>query len=337
MASNLKNAILLVAGVILLCFIIPILFTEQFVLENSTEVMDNAISEEIAYTNNDDNNHHYNNIIKVLFTGENEIREIDIDEYLYGVVSAEMPASYEMEALKAQAVVARTYTLYKIENNANKHGDAAICTDSTCCQAWISKEARLEKWQEDVRNEYWDKIVQSVDSTKGEVITYNGKLINAFFHSNSGGKTELPVNVWGGEGYPYLQTVETSGEEGYSQYQSFAEFTKEELLNKLREKYADIELELNTIEIIERYESGRIKTIRFGNKEIAGVEARSILGLRSANFEFTIENDKIKFTVYGYGHGVGMSQTGADSLAREGKNYNEIIKHFYTGVEIENY
>ena len=280
MASNLKNAILLVAGVILLCFIIPILFTEQFVLENSTEVMDNAISEEIAYTNNDDNNHHYNNIIKVLFTGENEIREIDIDEYLYGVVSAEMPASYEMEALKAQAVVARTYTLYKIENNANKHGDAAICTDSTCCQAWISKEARLEKWQEDVRNEYWDKIVQSVDSTKGEVITYNGKLINAFFHSNSGGKTELPVNVWGGEGYPYLQTVETSGEEGYSQYQSFAEFTKEELLNKLREKYADIELELNTIEIIERYESGRIKTIRFGNKEIAGVEARSILGLR---------------------------------------------------------
>lgn len=324
-----RNIVLYIIGIVLFCFIIPIMFTEQFAINNTIEVEENLITEEYVYSNNEK--------IKVLFTKDNAIKEVNIDEYLYGVVSAEMPASYELEALKSQAIVARTYTLYKIENNANKHGEASICTDSTCCQAWISKEDRLAKWSDDTKDEYWTKITTAVDSTKGKVITYEGKLINAFFHANSGGKTEPPVNVWGGTGYPYLQTVETAGEEGYSQYKSEVEFTKDELLNKLKEKYKDIKFELNEIEIIERYESGRIKTIKFGNKEIAGVEARTILGLRSANFEFKIEDEKIKFTVYGYGHGVGMSQTGADSLAKQGSSYDEIIKHFYTGVEIENY
>lgn len=325
-----KKVGLYIIGVVLLCFIIPILFTEQFTTNNTVQLEENVIKEEEPPRAKVDK-------IKVLFTKENQIKEMDIDEYLYGVVSAEMPASYGMEALKAQAIVARTYTLYKIENNASKHGDAGICTASTCCQAWISKEDRLAKWAEDTRNEYWNKVTSAVDSTKGKVITYDGKVINAFFHANSGGKTEPPVNVWGGTGYPYLQTVETSGEEGYSQYKSEVEFTKDELIKKLKEKYEDIKLELNEVEIIERYESGRIKTIKFGNKQIAGVEARTILGLRSANFDIKLEGQKIKFTVYGYGHGVGMSQTGADSLAKQGQNYEQIIKHFYTGVEIENY
>lgn len=325
-----KKVGLYIIGVVLLCFIIPILFTEQFTTNNTVQLEENVIKEEEPPRVKVDK-------IKVLFTKENQIKEMDIDEYLYGVVSAEMPASYGMEALKAQAIVARTYTLYKIENNASKHGDAGICTASTCCQAWISKEDRLAKWAEDTRNEYWNKVTNAVDSTKGKVITYEGKVINAFFHANSGGKTEPPVNVWGGTGYPYLQTVETSGEEGYSQYKSEVEFTKDELIKKLKEKYEDIKLELNEVEIIERYESGRIKTIKFGNKQIAGVEARTILGLRSANFDIKLEGQKIKFIVYGYGHGVGMSQTGADSLAKQGQNYEQIIKHFYTGVEIENY
>lgn len=325
-----KKVGLYIIGVVLLCFIIPILFTEQFTTNNTVQLEENVIKEEEPPRAKVDK-------IKVLFTKENQIKEMDIDEYLYGVVSAEMPASYGIEALKAQAVVARTYTLYKIENNASKHGDAGICSASTCCQAWISKEDRLAKWSEDTRDEYWNKVTSAVDSTKGKVITYEGKVINAFFHANSGGKTEPPVNVWGGTGYPYLQTVETSGEDGYSQYKSEVEFTKDELIKKLKEKYEDIKLELNEVKIIERYESGRIKTIKFGNKDIAGVEARTILGLRSANFDIKLEGPKIKFTVYGYGHGVGMSQTGADSLAKQGQNHEQIIKHFYTGVEIENY
>jgi len=312
---------------VLLCFVIPILFTEKFIETKSEPIIENAVSEENTEANN------YK--IKVLFSDFNEIREMDIEEYLYGVVSAEMPADFDIEALKAQAVVARTYTIYKAQNNFDKHGEACICTDSKCCQAWISKEDRFEKWPEDKREEYWNKICDAVDNTKGQVITYNGQVINAFFHSNSGGKTEIPVNVWGGEYYPYLQTVETSGEDGYSQYESEAVFTKSELIDKLKENYPDIELELSEIEILERYESGRIKTIRFGNKKLAGVEVRNILELKSANFNINIEEDKIKFTVYGYGHGVGMSQTGADSMAKQGKTYIYIIKHFYTGVEIE--
>ena len=136
--------------------------------------------------------------IKLLHQNNDKIEEIGLDEYLYGVVSGEMPASFEEEALKAQAVVARTYTIYKIVNNDGKHKDADICDSPSCCQAWISKEDRLERWKEEEREEYWNKIVNAVNSTQGKIITYEGKPINAFFHSNSGGKTELPVDVWGG-------------------------------------------------------------------------------------------------------------------------------------------
>lgn len=322
-----KNIILYTIGGILLCFFIPILFTEKFVTTNADT--NESIVEETVKKESP--------IIKVLFTKENEVKELALDEYLYGVVSAEMPVNFEMEALKAQAVVARSYTLFKMENNSTKHGEASICNESTCCQAWISKEDRLNKWEESERENNWNKITEAVDITSGEIITYDGKVINAFFHANSGGKTETPVNVWGGGNYPYLQTVETAGEDAYSQYKSEAEFTKEELTEKLKTKYSNVKLELDEIKVLEKFDSGRIKTIKFGNIEIAGVEARTLLGLKSANFDFFIEENKIKFTVYGYGHGVGMSQTGADSLAKEGKSYQDIIKHFYTGVEIENY
>ena len=266
-----------------------------------------------------------------------EVEEVALDEYLCNVVSAEMPAEYEMEALKAQAVVARTYTIYKVKNP--KHENSDICDDSTCCQAWISKEDRMAKWEEDKRESNWKKIQEAVNETQGKIITYDNEPINAFFHSNSGGTTEVPANVWGGTDYPYLQVVQTAGEEGYNQYASEVELTNEELINKLKEKYSDIQIDFNNeddIKILEYTDSSRVKTIKFGNHQIAGVEARSILGLKSTNFEIIKEEGKIKFSVKGYGHGVGMSQTGADAMAKEGKNYEEIIKHFYVGVIIEN-
>lgn len=183
----------------------------------------------------------------------------------------------------------------------------------------------------------WNKIVEAVNSTIGEVATYDGEVINAFFHSNSGGTTETATDVWGGENYPYLQSVETSGEDAYSQYSSEVSLTEEELLNKLKEKYSDIEIDFSneeSIKIIEYTESGRVKTIRFGNTEIAGVEARTLLGLKSTNFQISKNEGNIIFSVIGNGHGVGMSQTGADSLAKQGYNYQDILKHFYTGIEI---
>ncbi len=247
-----------------------------------------------------------------------------------------MPASYEQEALKAQAVVARTYTVYKIENNA-KHDGADICDDSTCCQAWISKEDRLAKWEENLRQEYWNKIEQAVYETKGKVITYNGEVIDAFFHSNSGGKTENVSTVWGGADLPYLQSVETAGESEYNQYASEASFTKQEFENKMKQAHADFQInyeEPECIKVLEYTQGDRVKTIKIGNLNLSGVEVRTILGLRSANFEVALNQDNINFSVKGYGHGVGMSQTGANTLAKEGKMYEEIIKHFYSGVEI---
>lgn len=264
------------------------------------------------------------------------MEEVNLETYLYNVVSAEMPASFEQEALKAQSIVARTYTLYKIQNP--KHGNCDICDNSTCCQAWISKENRLEKWDEEKRKEYWNKIVNAVDSTKGKIVTYENKPINAFFHSNSGGTTEIPINVWGGSGYPYLQVVQTAGEEGYSQYLSEVKFSNQELLSKLKTKYLNISIDFSKddeIKILEYTEGGRVKTVKFGNYNLSGVETRTILGLKSANFGIIKEQNTIKFQVKGYGHGVGMSQTGADSLAKQGKNAEEIIHHFYTNVEIK--
>lgn len=275
--------------------------------------------------------------IKLYHKSTGEIEELPIDEYLYGTVSAEMPVNYELEALKAQAIVARTYTLYQIINGNSKHGEADICDDSTCCQAWISKESRMEKWSETEREDNWNKIVKAVNETSGKIITYEGKPIDAFFHANSGGTTETAANVWGGNNFPYLQSVETSGESEYSQYSSEVTITKEELVNKLKEEFSDFEINFDNeepIKILEYTESGRVKTIKFGNTELAGTKARSLLGLKSTNFSFTIDGDNIIFSVTGYGHGVGMSQTGADSMAKSGSSCEDIIKHFYTGVDI---
>ena len=335
-----KKMLLYILSFIILFFILPIIFTitpkaetEEVVsnIENVTQEQPEPEAETITY------DYQKYQTIKLLHSGSGQIEELPIDEYLYGVVSSEMPANYEAEALKAQAIVARTYTIYQIMNNSGKHPGADICDNSSCCQAWISKDERLSKWAPEEAESNWNKIVDAVNSTSGKIITYQNKPINAFFHSNSGGKTESSLNIWGGIDYPYLKSVETAGEEGYTQYSSEAKFTKEELLNKLKEKYQDCEIDYsqeNCIQIIEYTTSGRVKTIKFGNKEIAGTEARTILGLRSTNFTFTISGDEIIFSVIGYGHGVGMSQTGADALAKSGSNCEEIIKHFYTDVEI---
>ncbi len=317
---------------VFLCFLIPILFTEK------REYKEQEVVREVQEVKEEKYNYGKYNTVKVLHSKTNKVEELDLDTYLLGVVSSEMPANFEIEALKAQAVVARTYTIYKI-SNGSKHENADICDDSTCCQAWISKEDRLSRWEEENRDTYWNKIEEAVYSTKGKIITYEGKAINAFFHSNSGGATDTATAVWGGTNYPYLQAVETSGEDAYSQYNSEAAVTKEEFINKIKEYHSNFSIDFNKenqIEVLEYTEGGRIEKIKVGNLTLSGVELRTIFGLRSAKIEITIEENQIKFKVIGYGHGVGMSQTGADSMAKQGNNYENIIKHYYTGVEISN-
>lgn len=331
-----KKIIIFLLLFIFICFSIPIIFTSKTYTVN-TNVDDVKENKEVIIEATYDYKKYAQ--IQLLHAKTKKIEKINLDEYLYGVVSAEMPASFEEEALKAQAVVARTYTIYKIVNNDGKHGKADICDDSGCCQAWISKQDRLSKWDENNKKEYWNKIVNAVNTTQGKIITYDGNPINAFFHANSGGATEPPVNVWGGTGYPYLQTVVTNGEDVYSQYSSEVIVTKKEFENKIKEVHEDFKIdfkEKDCIKIEEYTDGNRVKTIKVGNLKLSGVEMRNIFSLRSANFNITIEGDNIKFEVIGYGHGVGMSQTGADSLAKEGKNYEDIIHHYYTNVKIEN-
>ena len=318
---------------IFICFILPAFLTKREVATISDV---NELKQEENKQEEEQYNYKNYKTIRLLHKDTGEVEEVGLDEYLYHVVSAEMPANYDLEALKAQAVVARTYTVYKIQNP--KHENADICDDSNCCQAWVSKEERFARWKETEREDNWKKIKECVDTTKGKIITYENKPINAFFHANSGGTTELPVNVWGGTDFPYLQVVETVGEEGYAQYSSEVELTKEELIEKLKAKYEDIEIDFEKqeeLKIMEYTDSGRVKTVKFGNHELSGVETRTLLGLKSTNFEIIKQDDKIKFIVKGYGHGVGMSQTGADAMAKQGSDYEEIIKHFYIGVEIK--
>lgn len=339
-----KKIFLYIIIFVLIFFIMPVLFTNRKNAVETNSKNNESIEEQKLQINQDntnlDNSTEQSNIenthkIRLLHHDTNEVEEVDLEDYIVHVVSAEMPADFEEEALKAQAIVARTYTMYKANNP--KHDNADICDDSSCCQAWVSKEKRFERWEEDKAQSNWDKIVKCVNDTKGKIITYNNEPINAFFHANSGGTTEIPGEVWGGSNLPYLQVVTTAGEEGYTQYSSEVVLKFDELLNKLKDKYPDISIDFNNnddIKILEYTESGRVKTIKFGNHNLSGVETRTILGLKSTNFEFNKKDDSITFNVKGYGHGVGMSQTGADSLAKEGKSAEDIIKHFYKDVEI---
>ncbi len=332
-----RRIIVYILCFVVLCFILPIIFTKRpqtVKMSNPTLAEENQEkkeekSEPYTYKN-------YANV-KLLHSKTGEVQELNMDEYLYGVVSAEMPANYEIEALKAQAIVARTYTAYKI-SKGSKHGDADICDDSKCCQAWISKESRFEKWNEADRENNWDKITTAVNETAGKIITYNGEPINAFFHSSSGGITETAANVWGGGDYPYLQSVETTGEDVYTQYASTVTLTKEEVLQKIQDTHPEVVIDWNTenpIQITEYTESGRVKTVQFGNVSMAGVEARTIFGLKSAKFSIEV-SENVTFNVTGYGHGVGLSQTGADAMAKTGFTAEQIINHYYTDVKIEN-
>ena len=298
-----KNIFFYILGFIFLCFLIPIVFTK--VPKRETASLTNISENEVTEPETPKVTTKYAKV-KLLHSKSGEVEETSMEEYLVGVVSAEMPANFELEALKAQAVVARTYTAYKMFKGG-KHDNANICDDSKCCQAWISKEDRFEKWNEADRENNWSKITTAVNETKGKIITYNGEPINAFFHSNSGGTTETVSNVWGGTDYPYLQSVETSGEDGYTQYSSSVTLSKEELLQKMKESYPNITINWNEeqpIQITEYTESGRAKTIKIGDTNISGVEARTIFGLKSAKFNVDV-GETITFNVVGYGHRSG--------------------------------
>lgn len=277
--------------------------------------------------------------IRVYQPRNSVIVEYDMEEYLVGVVAAEMPPEFEPEALKAQAVAARTYAYGRMKGlygNPSSHYGAAVCTDSTHCQAWITKERFLEVYGNE---EDWEKIRKAVYATGNKIITYEGTVINPLFHSNSGGVTEDVEAVWAVSGeVPYLTSVYSPDESGYSDYEKKMLLSWDEIKQKVKNKYPDASFQSDAsldMEILSYTTSGRVMTIRIGSVTLAGTELRELLGLRSTNFELTFPStESVEIVTEGYGHGVGMSQCGADALAKEGYTYTEILEYYYTGINV---
>lgn len=269
------------------------------------------------------------NAQKVKVNHNGNIVLMDMEEYLINVVSGEIYPTFLKEAIKAQAVAARTYLVYKMENGGCANG-GDICTQSSHCQAYKTNEDMIESWGKDYE-EYYSLIKDAVYSTKGEIVTYDNLPICALYHSLSYGKTEDSVTVFGGS-KPYLTSVSSPVSEEFQTVSQF--FSKEDFLNTVNQAFSLNTTEIN-IKIISYTSAGRVSTLKIENKSVKATALRKALGLRSTDFTFEISNEGITFYTKGYGHGVGLSQFGANELAKEGKTYQEILTHYYTGTSIK--
>lgn len=251
-----------------------------------------------------------------------QVINIELEDYIIGVVAAEMPASFNSEALKAQSVIARTYALKKLSKLEK-------LTDSTSHQVYKDNNQLKKLWGNDY-SKYYNKIKQAVTSTAGFYLTFKGDYIEAVYHSTSNGKTEDSIAVWGNS-FPYLKSVDSPWDLKASSYKR--EITKE--FNTLKAITGIDITEGTEVKIISRTSGNRVNKVRIGNKVYTGVEFRTLLGLRSADFDITFENGKVVFTTFGFGHGVGMSQYGANGMANDGYNYKEIMSHYYPGTTLK--
>ena len=272
--------------------------------------------------------------VKVFFPEQGEIRDMLLEEYILGVVAGEMPSSYGLEALKAQAVAARTYTLYSIRHGGcNSNSNADVCTSSSCCQTYRS-DAKLRKSWGDTYTYRYSVVAKAVMDTAGEVMLYKGKVINAMYHAASGGWTEDSENVYGNK-YDYLRSVQSSHEIGSrqtgQQIYSRAEFV--ERVNGARPNAHVEEDKLEEqVKILSLFPSGRVEKMQLNEDEITGRNAKKIFGLDSAMFTVEITDKEVIFRTKGFGHGVGLSQAGANGMAADGADYKTILTHYYTGI-----
>ncbi|MCY6485633.1 stage II sporulation protein D [Clostridium aestuarii] len=279
--------------------------------------------------------------IDVYLSKDKKIKKINIEDYVKGVVAAEMPVNFDIEALKAQAVAARTYGLSHIEMFGGKKSGKAYggdVTDTIDCQAYISKIDRMNMWPKKYKNEYWTKLSKAVDETRNEVLTYKGELVlEPYYFSTSSGKTEDAVDVFSKE-VPYLKSVDSYGEEISPKYKTEFKYTYDEFTSIINKSYSKANIKSQLIKeqlaILDRSKGKSVKKIKIGNVEITGREFREVLDLTSSNFTIEFNGNNIIVKCYGYGHGVGMSQWGAQAMAKEGKKYKEILKHYYNGVEL---
>ena len=264
-----------------------------------------------------------------------EIETVTLRDYLPGVLAGEMPASFEPEALKAQAVAARTYILYCRQRTNTAHPEADVCNDAACCKAYVSEEQLRSQWG-DAYAANMEKIQSAVQETDGVYLTYDGEPIQAVFHSSSAGRTEDSGNLW--SEVPYLVSVESpESEQMVPNYVSTVEMSPEEFKSSLLEQAPDADLSgdpAGWITDVQYNATGRVASMDIGGQTLTGGQARTAFGLRAAAFQVQYTGAAFRFTVTGYGHGVGMSQYGANAMAQNGADYREILLHYYTGVQL---
>ena len=281
--------------------------------------------------------------IKVYITKEKKIKELALEEYTRGVVAAEMPVEFNIEALKAQAVAARTFAVAHMEVYGGKKypkANGADVTDTVDCQVYMDKDARLNSWPKSSSGEYWNKITQAVQETNGQVLKYSGKLVTEpYYFAISSGKTENSDDILGKD-IPYLKSVSSPGEESdHNKYKSQVKMSYSSFVNKVKSEYSNSNLNIfnvkSSINIISRTDPGSVREIKLGNNTITGSKFRSMMSLNSANFSIKYNITDIEINCVGYGHDVGMSQWGANVMSKQGKNYKDILTHYYSGVSIE--
>lgn len=257
----------------------------------------------------------------IVYRSNGSVINLNMTDYLIGVVSSEMPASFNLEALKAQSVLARTYVL-KAKQTGKK------LTDTVSTQSYIDIDQMKNKWGNSF-NTYYNKIKNAVENTNGEYLSYNGNYIEALYHSTNNGKTESSLDVFGNY-YPYLISVSSEYDKNTSSYLRTINMPLDAISNKLG-------LSLNNdsvISILSYTDGGNIKEININGNNFSGKKVRELLGLRSADFDISISDNNANITTRGYGHGVGMSQYGANGMANAGYSYKDILSHYYPGTTL---
>lgn len=270
---------------------------------------------------------HMKTTICVVMNGS--ITEMDLEDYLVGVVLREMPIDFETEALKAQAVVARTYALRTCQKGTKHNGLGGVCTDSACCQAYRDPQDFLSSGGS---QNHLEKVIRAVTDTMGQVLTYEGELIDATYFSCSGGMTEDAAAVWGAD-IPYLRATESPGEEGASHFTDTVTFSTKEFHNALG---VSLKGSASTwLGPVQYTAGGGVDTMEIGGVVYLGTTLRKLLNLRSTAFTMTAVGDTVIVTTKGYGHRVGMSQYGAEAMAVKGSSYEEILAHYYQGTILQ--
>jgi stage II sporulation protein D len=321
-----KLSIIVVVSLVTIIVVIPAAVVTPFI--NSEPVENYQTKEQQIEESAKEEIEEEEYVVSVFRSQQQKVDDIPLEKYVAGVVASEMPADFELEALKAQALAARTYVVKHILYGEEVPQGGQI-TDTVQHQVYNSEEELKKIWGADFT---WkmEKINQAVAETKGEILTYEGELIEPAFFSTSNGYTENAEDYWS-NALPYLKSVPSPWDVESPKFQEQAYFTVQELEEKLGVDFSKAD---NDIANITRTKSDRVKSITIAGKEFSGREVREALGLRSSDFTIQRKGDHFIFKTEGYGHGVGMSQYGANGMAKEGKTYKEILTYYYQGVEI---